>query len=399
MKKLFKAIGLMSGTSMDGIDVAWIETDGLFSVNTLGTFSVPHDAHFYSEMKLLEKSMKELVLRDDFLSLPSIQQIIQRIDFLHARAVLGLCEKYHIPAEERGIVGYHGQTVYHQPAKGLSVQLGNPQHLSQLLNIPVVGNIRQHDLQQGGQGAPVAPIYHQALAIRDNLAPAAIINCGGITNVTLVSGKETSELMGFDIGPGNGLLDRWVHEKTLGKESMDKGGRYALNGKVCPIVLNELYMQSCLINGINYYEQKPPKSLDIRDFHWTSSLSKLSLEDGCATLAAFTVRCILKAFQWLKAPLRHVILVGGGWHNPFILKMLKEEILKHHGDVIKVVRGDEVEWSPQYLEAELMAYLAVRRLNNAPITFPKTTGVSQPLVGGDIFYPSVQAIASTPSTF
>jgi anhydro-N-acetylmuramic acid kinase len=399
MKKLFKAIGLMSGTSMDGIDVAWIETDGLFSVRTLGTFSVPHDAPFYREMKLLEKSMKELVLRDDFLSLPSIQQIIQRIDFLHARAVLGLCEKYHIPAEERGFVGYHGQTVYHQPSKRLSVQLGDPQHLSQLINMPVVGNVRQKDIQQGGQGAPVAPIYHQALAIRDNLTPAAIINCGGITNITLVSGKETSELMGFDIGPGNGLLDRWVYEKTQGQEAMDTDGQYASNGKVCPIVLNDLYTQSCFINGTNYYEQKPPKSLDIRDFHWTTSLSALSLEDGCATLAAFTVQCVVKAFQWLDSPLRHVILVGGGWHNPFILKTLKEEISKRHGEAIKVVRGDEIGWSPHYLEAELMAYLAVRRLNNAPITFPLTTGVSQPLVGGDIFYPTVQSIAGAASTF
>lgn len=383
----FKAIGLMSGTSMDGIDVAWIETDGIFSIRTLGTFSVPHDTYFYREMKLLEQSMKELVLKDNFLSFPSIQQMIERIDFLHARSVLGLCEKYHIKPEERGIIGYHGQTVYHQPSQGLSIQLGNPQHLSQLLNVPVVGNIRQHDIEQGGQGAPVAPIYHQALAIRDGLTPAAIINCGGITNLTLVSGKDASELMGFDIGPGNGLLDRWVHEKTYGKESMDKDGQYALKGKICYKVLKDLYTQSCVLNDVNYYEQKPPKSLDIRDFQWTSSLSALSLEDGCATLAAFTAHCIVKAFQWIKTPLQYVILVGGGWHHPLILATLKKEISQHYGKEIKVAKGDDVGWSLQYLEAELMAYLAVRRLNNAPITFPMTTGVSKPLIGGDLFYP------------
>ncbi len=388
-RQLFKAIGLMSGTSMDGIDAAWIETDGLFSVRTLGTFSVPHDAHFYTEMKLLEQSMKELVQQEKFLSFSSIKELTQRIDILHARAVMGLCKQFNITPEDRSIIGYHGQTVYHQPEQGLSIQLGDPQHLSQLLNMPVMGNVRQRDIQQGGQGAPVAPIYHQALAVRDDLAPAAIINCGGITNISVVLGKETSDLMGFDIGPGNGLLDRWVHEKTQGRESMDKDGQYGLKGKVSTAVLNDLYTQSCLLNGVNYYEQQPPKSLDIRHFHWTSSLTDLSLEDGCATLAAFTVQCIIKAFQWIQVPLRHVILVGGGWYNPLILTLLKQEIAAQQDTEIRVVRGDEVGWSPQYLEAELMAYLAVRRLNNDPITFPLTTGVSQPLVGGDIFYPTI----------
>lgn len=396
MKKLqlFKAIGLMSGTSMDGIDAAWIETDGLFNVRFLGSFSVAHEASFYAEMKAAEGAMKEIVKNKQFLSLPSMQLMTQKIDCLHARAVKGLCEKYHLKTSDIDVVGYHGQTLYHQPTQRITVQIGNPQHLSNYLMMPVVGEVRQQDVQLGGQGAPVAPIYHQALVVRDNLWPAAVINCGGITNITGVTGKEISDLLGFDTGPGNGLLDRWVNSKTDGKESMDRDGQYALAGRVHENVLSDLYRESCLIQGKNYYEQMPPKSLDIRDFHWTPSLNALSLEDGCATLAVFTAQQIVNALQFISPTMNHIILVGGGWHHPLILHTLKENIAQRYGTQIRVVRGEDVGWRSQYLEAELMAFLAVRRLKNWPITFPLTTGVPRPLVGGEIFYPQKSNIAA-----
>lgn len=384
---LFKAIGLMSGTSMDAVDVAWIETDGFFYVRSLGSFSVAHENSLYQEMKFIEATMKDRVKDKSFFSLQSVKNAEQKIDLLHARAVWGLCQKYDIIADNVDVVGYHGQTVYHKPADRLSIQMGNPQYLANQLHMPVMGNVRQNDIQSGGQGAPVAPIYHQALAVRDALFPAAVINCGGISNITAIEGKEESALSGFDVGPGNGLLDRWVNEKTQGKEWMDRDGRYALAGKVNEGVLKDLYAESCVKNGLNYYEQKPPKSLDIRDFSWTSSFNHLSLEDGCATLAVFTAQCIVDGLKFISKNIKHVILVGGGWHHPLILKTLKNMINAQYGESVQVVCGDEINWSSQYLEAELMAYLAVRRLNNQPITFPMTTGVPSPVIGGDVFYP------------
>lgn len=385
---LYQAIGLMSGTSMDAIDAALIETDGYFNVRLLGGFSIPHDPEFYAKMKAIEKrgeGMNEIVS-------PEIQDIIRILDDKHIEAVLGLLKSIkHDVAKKVRVIGYHGQTIYHQPAQKRTIQWGNPQYLANCLKIPVMGDVRQNDIQQGGQGAPIAPIYHQALAVRDNLFPAVVINCGGISNVTGILGQTSSDLLGFDAGPGNGLLDRWVYEKTEGKELMDRDGQYALKGQVNQAILKDLHATSCEQNGINYYEKIPPKSLDIRDFHWPEAFSTLSLEDGCATLAFFTAQCIVDAFQWITtpaSPIRHVVLVGGGWHHPVIKKTLQHLIAQRYGTSIRIATGDEMDWSTQYLEAELMAFLAVRCLNHQPITFPKTTGAQYPLVGGKIFTPN-----------
>ncbi len=382
--KLYKAIGLMSGTSMDGIDVAWIETDGLFHVRLLGGFSMTYTPDFYAEMKNIEREIKEAKHNEISVS----EAIIQKIDNYHIQAILALCEKHTINPKEIDIIGYHGQTVCHRPEIGISIQLGNPEYLAKTLKMPVMGNVRQNDLKLGGQGAPVAPIYHQALVIRDNLAPAAVINCGGISNVTMVTGKENSELFGYDAGPGNGLLDRWVNLKTQGQESMDTDGRYALAGKVHDDLISDLYENSCIKNHENYYQKTPPKSLDIRDFHWTESFEKLSLEDGCATLAVFTAYCIVESLKFFQITLKNIILVGGGWHHPVILQTLKEKVSEYYKPInksINIVRSDEIHWSSQYLEAELMAFLGVRRLKELPATFPMTTGVPYPVISGDIF--------------
>lgn len=381
--KTYKAIGLMSGTSMDGIDAAWIETDGLNVVSSLGGFSIKYTPSFYKKMKAMEHRIKANVSE---VSSSDTATIIRQIDDLHIQAIVCLCEKYHINKKEIACVGYHGQTVFHQPLNGISIQLGSPQYLTNQLDMPVMGNVRQNDIKLGGQGAPIAPIYHQALVNRDHLAPAAVINCGGISNVSLILGEETSELYGFDAGPGNGLLDRWVNKKTLGKEQMDKDGKYALAGKVNPVVLAELKNTSCIVNGINYYTKIPPKSLDIRDFNWLPSFEQLSLEDGCATLATFTAQCVIEAiynFCPSKQPLKNIILVGGGWHHPVILMTLKAQMDK----IVNIRYGDDFGWSAQYLEAELMAYTGVRCLMQLPITFPTTTAVSFPTIGGNIFYP------------
>jgi len=377
----FQSIGLMSGTSMDGVDAAWIETDGLFHVKSRGYFSIKYDASFYEMLKKAEREARENR------SLLGLEGVVRKIDQWHAKAVRGLLEKKSDDSGPIQVIGYHGQTLYHEPQKKITLQAGEPQMLADDLQIAVVGHIRHNDIIHGGQGAPIAPIYHQALAVRDNLLPAAVINCGGIANMTIITGKTGHELSGFDTGPGNGLLDRWVREKTKGQERMDKDGRYALAGKISRSVLEILKHYSCLKNNQNYYEQKPPKSLDIGDFYWIPELQSLSLEDGCATLAAFTAERIVDSFKFVEEPIRNVILAGGGWFNPVILASLKQGLFEKYGDALHIVCGDEVGWSQQYLEAELMAYLAVRRLKNQPITFPSTTGAAKPVVGGEIFYP------------
>ena len=301
----------------------------------------------------------------------NFNNIIQYSTELHAKATKQLLTKLNLSSDKIDVIGYHGQNVYHMPTQKLTIQIGDKTLLEKLTRIPVITNFRQNDIDNGGQGAPLAPIYHQALAIRDQLVPCAIVNCGGIANITFVNSHNTNDLIGFDIGPGNVLIDQFVRLKTSGKEQLDKNGQYGLQGRVHEKILNQLLEQQK-----NHLNKKPPKSLDTHDLLLISSVKELELHDGCATLAAFTAKTIADSIRF--NPIQNIkrwILCGGGWKNPVITKKLYDYLKLIIPD-IKFVNSNNIGWSSQNLEAELIAYLAVRIQKQLPISFPTTTGIN-----------------------
>jgi anhydro-N-acetylmuramic acid kinase len=341
------SLGLMSGTSMDGIDASLIETDGESTITRLAHVSLSYGN--ISKTEILEKTT---ALHGELIS-----------------QLISTHKNYKID-----IIGYHGQTTVHNPAEKISIQIGDPQFIANTFNIPVVFNFRQNDLDHGGQGAPLAPLYHQALMIQSKLDNMVMINIGGISNISILTKDKI--LAGFDTGPGNILIDKFVQFKTNHKNLYDKDGEFAKQGKIIPELLELLFKETTK----NYYLKNPPKSLDINNIIYPEILNTFDLHDGCATLAAFTAQMIA---QNIPDTIKHIVVSGGGAKNPAILLALKSFLPKE--TIIKT--ADDMGWSTTYMEAELMAWLAVRSFKKLPLTTPETTGVKEPVSGGEIFYP------------
>lgn len=413
------SIGLMSGTSMDGIDAALLETDGTpLLLKEQGSASLVYDPRFSLLLKATEYAVREhqgdlKKTQKDFFAL--IQQYceMQKIKYstlatyfpetkiitydliarhstdLHQKLIETLLQKTAYQAKDIAVIGYHGQTLFHRPEQKCSIMLGEPQYLADRLGIAVIYDFRRNDIEAGGQGAPFAPLYHQALAVRDGYCPAAVVNCGGIANITLISGEKETQVMGFDTGPGNALIDTLIRHRTQGCEQMDRNGQYGKRGKVNKKVWEALYEKAVIKNNKNYFSQKPPKSLDYGDMILVPELENLSLEDACATLEFFTAQTIIDSLQWVEAVPAHWILAGGGWKNPVICEALATGLHARYGDHIVIKTADEVGWNAQALEAQIFAYFAVRSLLNRPISFPATTQVPYPMQGGELFQPAI----------
>lgn len=427
--KLYTAIGTMSGTSMDGIDVSLLKTDGEYYVSKIAAHSLTYPDWFHILLKSAEYAVRnkqgnlplanqeyqplltaflqqELCYElpqaaDKILKLAktfikntqlnlTLANVIHYSTQLHLTAISELLAKTHYTAADIDVIGYHGQTLFHNPAARITLQVGDAHWLANKLSTAVVSNFRQHDIEHGGQGAPLAPIFHQALAVQAQLIPGAVINCGGVSNITYINGPHAADLISFDIGPGNGLIDRFVKQRTQGRYSFDEDGRFGLNGKLDQDVLVRLKAQALWINETNYLLLPPPKSLDIADFKLLACLDTLSLEDGCRTLETFTAECISDAFELIRRarpswePPKHIVLAGGGWYNPVIKQALEANLA---ATKIKISTADELGWNNKSLEAQIFAYLATRTLQAKPISFPETTGVSKPLCGGVIAKP------------
>lgn len=422
------SIGLMSGTSMDGIEAALLETNGTpQEIKDLGHLSFPYQPPFkillkaaeYSirqsggdmpkahaffqqglnqylknELKLSESDQEALsfYLYGNAHSCITLEDIIQHSTHLHAAAVKKLLQEKGYAPHQIDVVGYHGQAMYHQPSQKISIVVGDGQALAEQLGITVVNDFRGRDIAAGGEGAPLAPLYHQALAIGVNKKSLAVVNCGGIANITLITGATEQDLLGFDAGPGNSLIDRLVRARTHGKEHMDENGQYGKKGIVNEVVLKALYEKSIVKNGENYFKMRPPKSLDVGDLQLIPELDELTLEDACRTLAVFTAEALVNSVQRFgtDVPLCW-ILAGGGWNNPVIRQELELRIYRQWGAKVQVLTADEAGWNGQALEAQLFAYLAVRSLQNMPLSVPGTTRVPKPLSGGRTYIPAVGA--------
>ena len=352
MTAVLNAIGLMSGTSMDGIEAALLRTDGMDSLEV-----GPHVGYPYPT----DLRQRLLSLRLDSIEAGTLEEDVTNV---HEEAVRHLCKARKIDLATVDLIGFHGQTIFHDPAAGLTRQLGDGQRLANALGRPVVNAFRQNDMLHGGQGAPFAPAYHWALVRSTGIVgPVAVLNIGGVSNVTLVHGDE---LYACDCGPGNALIDDWVRDKY--QVPFDDGGRIAATGQIDACALQALL-------GNPYFEQRGPKSLDRNAFS-VGPVSALSARDGAATLTAFTAAAIaIEATRLPRAPDQWIV-VGGGRHNDRLFLSLQERL----GAPVK--RAEAFGWMGNAIEAQAFAYLAVRSVRNLPLSWPSTTGVREPVSGG-----------------
>ena len=356
------AIGLMSGTSMDGVDAALLRTDGEAVSERLGFAFIPYEQRF--RQSLADAVADAAGLADRAGRTPLLSRVEAELTALHADAVGRLLEQSGIAAEAVGVIGFHGQTVRHAPELRLTVQLGNGQALAHATGIDVVYDLRAADCAAGGQGAPLVPVYHSALAQRLPERPAVFLNIGGVANVTWVG--RGGMLMAFDTGPGNALIDDWVRHHT--GQPLDEHGRLAAGG-----IVDEDALLALMTNA--YFGRVPPKSLDRNAFS-LDPVRHLAPADGAATLTAFTAASIAAARGHFPEQPALWIVSGGGRRNKTLMTMLAArveaavapvEATGHDGDAV---------------EAEAWAYLAVRSLRKLPITYPGTTGVQRPMTGG-----------------
>jgi len=362
------AIGLMSGTSLDGIDIALVETDGE-NIKRFGPTG--YRAYGASERACLHAALEDAAQLSDRDHRPGLlaeaEAIVTRG---HQLAVKEFLAANGLLSEQIDIIGFHGQTMLHRPEQRLTVQIGDGAELAQDLGIPVVYDLRAADIAAGGQGAPLVPIFHRALAEAAGIEkPVAIVNIGGVANVTLID--ELGNISSFDTGPGNALIDDWMHEKA--GLPFDDDGQVAARGQVDEETIGKLLSHP-------FFRKPPPKSLD-RNWFRNDIVSHLSVEDGAATLTALTVRTIARSLDHSGFQPKCWIMAGGGALNGEIRKRLAEI------SGIEVKTADSIGWSSAFLEAQAFAYLAVRSAKGMPLTFPSTTGAPEAMTGGVLVRP------------
>lgn len=358
-----RAIGLMSGTSMDGVDCALIETDGR---DVLRFGPTGFARYVEADRALLRRALAAAVALEDRSARPgALAEAERMVTRRHIEAVETFLAEYRIDRSGVDVVGFHGQTVIHRPERGLTVQIGDAALLAEALGLDVVGDLRGADVAAGGQGAPLVPIYHQALVQMAAIAGAVlVVNIGGVGNVTFVApGRDP---VACDTGPGNALLDDLMTART--GAAYDEAGATAARGTVDAGVLARLMAHP-------FFEAMPPKSLDRNDFS-LEPVAALSTEDAAATLTAFTAATIAGIVPRLPAAPDAVVICGGGARNPTLVAELGRRF------ACPVTTADERGWSGDAVEAQAFAYLAVRSLEGLPLTYPTTTGVPRPMTGG-----------------
>ena len=383
--KVLRAIGLMSGTSMDGIDVALLETDGE-SIACVGpSRAFPYSDHFRDQLRDALRDGQGLT---DRTARPGcLTEVEQQLTGLHVEAVEAFLGQNNLKKTSVDVVGFHGQTVWHRTGggkmmnntataidgdllSGITIQLGDGAHLARALGIPVVYDMRANDVAMGGQGAPLVPAYHRALAVDVRHRPLAVVNIGGVANVTWIG--EDGHLLAFDTGPGNALIDDYICA-TSNQEYDVNGGRAAAG------TINEDTLATFLRH--DFFFKIPPKSLDRNEFSSVLPMRGIR-EDLTATLTAFTAETIARSTRHFPAPPQLWVVTGGGRKNATLMQMIAERVEN------AVVPAEAVGWRGDDLEAEAWAFLAVRCVKDLPITFPGTTGVFEPAKGGVVAAPS-----------
>ncbi|NOT71072.1 MAG: anhydro-N-acetylmuramic acid kinase [Hyphomicrobium sp.] len=370
-----RALGLMSGTSLDGIDVAMIETDGESQVVRGPAMTFAYEAEMRQVLTAAIADARGL--QDRWARPGCLKQAERQMTEAHASAVDAFLGQRGIDRGAIDVIGFHGQTVLHRPGGQLTVQLGLGGVLADLTRVPVVYDLRGADVAAGGQGAPLVPVYHQALTAKLSQRPMAVVNIGGVANVTWI-GRD-GRLIAFDTGPGNALIDDWMMRRT--NRACDLDGASAARGRVLDDILHA-YLND------PFFAEPPPKSLD-RNAFTLEPFQGVSLEDGAATLAAFTAGAIAKAREHMPEEPALWIVAGGGRRNKTIMRLLAGTVQN------AVIPAETAGLDGDSLEAEAWAYLAVRSMKRLAITFPGTTGVAAPMTGGTLVLPKTVAIKAS----
>lgn len=423
-------MGLMTGTSMDGIDGSLLHIGDHGTLREVGHGHLRYDPWAQRMFKttglvvrswmkqggdftgLLDAVVFDGLFREELASvLPSkihqddglaqMQMLLggastdrvsyQQIEWLSTRLHGDLIQQLLLSMHGLSFgqidgIGYHGQTLYHHPKKGHTIAMGDGVLLKQVCQgVPVVYRFREADVGAGGVGAPFAPIYHLAMAKHLGHVPLGMVNCGGIANITVMPSEDPFDLVAFDTGPGNGLLDRFISIKTDGRESFDCDGGYGAKGCIDDDALQALYDEGVCVDGENFLPMPPPKALDIGDLMLPRKVLNLSVQDGAATLAYFTactlVQGIKKAIAFEKCP-KQWLVAGGGFKNPVITGYFKTLMTDYLGASFSCQKSDQMGFISDAVEANIFAYLAYLKMMNQPCSFPNTTGVRMPMVGG-----------------
>ena len=369
MNKEYTSLGLMSGTSGDGVDASIIRSDGKSKYVVLLDKYYNYSDEIYESIHSIKEKINNLKDLKNFSN--DLKNLERKITMFHVQVVSEISKK-----QEIDLVGFHGQTIYHNSEEKISVQLGDGNLLSKLTHKNVVYNFREKDIKNGGEGAPLTPIFHQLILRQNKInVPSCLLNIGGITNITFVNNLSSYDFISRDIGPGNCLIDAWVRKNS--NKKFDEDGKIASIGKINEIILEqaqELYL---------HRSNKKTLSLDVNDFD-ISFARGLSLEDGTATLTDFTGRIIGAALSSFlsnaKQKIQRVLICGGGRKNKVLLNSIKERTLKN----IVLQLTDDYGINGDFVESQAFGFLAIRNLINEPISFPNTTGCLKATVGGTL---------------
>ena len=359
----------MSGTSMDGIDASIIKSNGEDGYKVVLDQYFKYDDKLYEELVDIRNKINNT--KDLKTNLIALSDIEKKITLFHAFVSKKIINENDINID---LIGFHGQTIFHNANRKISKQLGDAKLLSGLLRKKIIYNFRENDMKNGGQGAPLAPIFHQLLVNQNQIMlPACILNIGGIANLTIVSSNNFNDLISYDIGPGNCLLDEWIRKKS--KNKFDRDGKLAQVGKTDKIILNQA------VENFNNIKKNNILSFDIKDFD-LNFVRGLSLEDGLSTLTDFTVNIICEAIinaNDLNRDVKsNVLLCGGGRKNLSLINGIKNMLPKN----IKVSLIDDYKINGDFVESQAFAYLAIRSYLKKPLSFPKTTNVKKACTGG-----------------
>ena len=369
MEKFYTSLGLMSGTSMDGVDASVIKSDGENNYEPVFDKYFEYDDVIYSDLLNLRdkiNSKKDLTTNSS-----QINELERKITLFHNKISEEIIKNVGIDVD---LIGFHGQTIFHNAQQKISKQIGDGNLLSSLLKKDVVYNFRENDIFNGGQGAPLASIFHNLLIQQLQIEkPTCILNIGGITNITLVVSKNNEELKSFDVGPGNCLLDEWVRKHT--KMKYDKNGEASNIGKTSEIILNQA------IDNFDNINNQKKLSFDIKDFD-LNFVKGLSYEDGLSTLVDFTAiiihQSILESIKIKENKKLIIIVCGGGRKNLSLMESIKKRLQKNIS--LKII--DDYKVNGDFIESQAFAYLAIRSALKKEISYPDTTNVKKPSVGG-----------------